>query len=446
VTCSVGNLAVGASATFTINVTTPATAGTITNTATVAGNESDPNTANNTASATTSVTAPTQADLSITKTGPVTATTSSPITYTVVAKNNGPVPATGVGVTDTLPAGVTFVSASSTQGTCTNASGTVTCPVGNLAVGATVTITINVTAPVSPGSITNTAVVAGNEFDPNTANNRASAATQIQGTGTADMSITKMGPGTAQVTSTMTYTLVATDNGPSPATGVVVTDPLPAGVTFLSASSTEGTCTNASGTVTCTVGSLAAGASATITIKVMAPTKPGAITNTATVKADQPDPNTANNTASVTTTIGRSVRMSDVSVAKYGFDDDGDINSPTVGDPFYYALVVHNFGPNDATNVVVTDTLPAGVTFNWVFTTQGTCTNASGTVTCNIPTLVSQGSKSTAYVAISVTPNSTGTISNTATVKADQADPNPANNSSTLVSTVGSQSQDTDDF
>jgi uncharacterized repeat protein (TIGR01451 family) len=138
--------------------------------------------------------------------------------------------------------------------------------------------------------------------------------------------------------------------------------------------------------------------------------------------------------------------MSDVSIAKYGFDDDGDINSPTVGDPFYYALVVHNFGPNDATNVVVTDTLPAGVTFNWVFTTQGTCTNASGTVTCNIPTLVSQGSKSTAYVAISVTPNSTGTISNTATVKADQADPNPANNSSTLVSTVGSQSQDTDDF
>jgi hypothetical protein len=60
--------------------------------------------------------------------------------------------------------------------------------------------------------------------------------------------------------------------------------------------------------------------------------------------------------------------------------------------------------------------------------------------------LVSQGSKSTAFVAISVTPNTTGTISNTATVKADQADPNPANNSSTLVSTVGSQSQDTDDF
>jgi uncharacterized repeat protein (TIGR01451 family) len=163
------------------------------------------------------------------------------------------------------------------------------------------------------------------------------------------------------------------------------------------------------------------------------------------VRANQPDPNTANNTASVTTTIARSVQMSDVSIAKYGFDDEGDVNTPTVGDPFYYVLVVHNAGPSDATNVVVTDTLPAGATFNWVHTTQGTCTFASGTVTCTIPTLVSQGFKSTAYVLVSVTPTRTGTISNTATVRADQADPNPANNSSTLVSTVGSQQQDTDD-
>jgi len=62
-------------------------------------------------------------------------TAGSPITYTVTASNNGPSAATGVVVTDTLPAGVTFVSASSTQGTCTNAPGTVTCPVGGLANG-----------------------------------------------------------------------------------------------------------------------------------------------------------------------------------------------------------------------------------------------------------------------------------------------------------------------
>ncbi|MEA2922794.1 MAG: hypothetical protein QOF07_2759, partial [Bradyrhizobium sp.] len=93
------------------------------------------------------ITAPPSADLSITKTAPTTATVSSPLAYTIVAKNNGPAAATGVTVTDTLPAGVTFVSATSSQGTCTNASGTVTCTVGNLASGASATITINVTTP-----------------------------------------------------------------------------------------------------------------------------------------------------------------------------------------------------------------------------------------------------------------------------------------------------------
>src|SRR6202030_3436367 len=149
VTCTVATLASGASATFSINATAPATAGPITNTATVKGNEPDPNTANNTASATTTIVA--SADLSITKTAPVTATTSSPITYSVTATNNGPSPATGVVVTATLPAGVTFVSATSSQGTCTNASGTVTCSVGNLASGASATLTINGTAPATPG-------------------------------------------------------------------------------------------------------------------------------------------------------------------------------------------------------------------------------------------------------------------------------------------------------
>src|SRR5207237_7382796 len=104
-----------------------------------------------TASATTSVTAST--DLAITKTAPATATTGTNFSYTLTAKNNGPSAATGIVVTDTLPAGVTFVSASSG---CTNASGTVTCNVGSLASGASATFTITVN-PTSVGTITNTA-------------------------------------------------------------------------------------------------------------------------------------------------------------------------------------------------------------------------------------------------------------------------------------------------
>jgi hypothetical protein len=62
-------------------------------------------------------------------------------------------------------------------------------------------------------------------------------------------------------------------------------------------------CTNASGTVTCTIGNLTSGSTATETITVTAPTSPGTITNTATVKGNEADPNTRNNTASVTTKV-----------------------------------------------------------------------------------------------------------------------------------------------
>src|SRR5207302_658585 len=118
-------------------------------------------------------------DLAITKTGPATATTGGPIAYALGATNNGPDAATGATVTDTLPAGVGFVSATSSQGTCTNASGTVTCGVGSLASGATASITINATAPATAGTIVNTATIGGNEPDPTPTNNTASASTQV---------------------------------------------------------------------------------------------------------------------------------------------------------------------------------------------------------------------------------------------------------------------------
>src|SRR6202007_416310 len=129
----------------------------------------------------------------------------------------------------------------------------------------------------------NSATVKGNEPDPNTANNTASASTQV--TASADLAITKTAPASAAVGTNFNYTLTVKNNGPSASTGSTVTDTLPGGVTFVSASSG---CTNASGTVTCNVGSLASGASATITITVT-PTTVGTVTNTATVTGNEPD-------------------------------------------------------------------------------------------------------------------------------------------------------------
>ena len=121
---------------------------------------------------------PVSADLSITKTdSPDPVVVGGTLGYTLTVSNAGPSNATSVIATDTLPASVTFVSASAG---CVNAAGTVTCTIGGLNAAQSVTRTITVTAPSTSGTISNTASVTGSESDPNPANNSASATTQVQ--------------------------------------------------------------------------------------------------------------------------------------------------------------------------------------------------------------------------------------------------------------------------
>ena len=103
----------------------------------------------------------TSADLTLGKTdSPDPATVGQPLTYTIAIGNGGPAAPDDVTVVDTLPSSVTFGSASSSRGTCTESSGTVTCDLGTLESGANVTITIQVT-PNQAGPIDNTARVSG---------------------------------------------------------------------------------------------------------------------------------------------------------------------------------------------------------------------------------------------------------------------------------------------
>jgi uncharacterized repeat protein (TIGR01451 family) len=114
-----------------------------------------------------------------------------------------------------------------------------------------------------------------------------------------DLAIAKSGPATTTEGNNITYTLVASNNGPTTATGVTVSDPVPANSTFVSASPG---CALAAGVVTCSAGTLASGASQTFSMTVTAGSG-NSIVNTATISGDQPDPNGGNNSSTVTTSV-----------------------------------------------------------------------------------------------------------------------------------------------
>jgi uncharacterized repeat protein (TIGR01451 family) len=227
-------------------------------------------------------------------------------TFTIDVENTGDADATSVLVTDTVDPGLSVTGASGTGWDCTATSGNaVSCTLASLATGATaqVTVTYSVPAGTAPGTIDNDASASSTEGASDMGSDSVDVVTAGGGVTTADLSVTKTASSPATVGSPLTYTIKVQNAGPSGATGVTMIDTLPSSVTFISASSTSATCSQASGRVTCTIGSLAANASVTITVMVT-PNAVGAITNTASVTGTTTDPTSNNNTATVTTTVG----------------------------------------------------------------------------------------------------------------------------------------------
>lgn len=117
------------------------------------------------------------ADVSIAKSGPSTVGPFAPVVYVITVSNAGPQTASNVVVTDTIPAGSTFISAVPSQGTCSGTA-TVTCTLGAIAPGGNATITLTVQAPAAPATLVNSATVVNTpETDPNQANNTSTPAT-----------------------------------------------------------------------------------------------------------------------------------------------------------------------------------------------------------------------------------------------------------------------------
>src|SRR5436309_10494650 len=168
------------------------------------------------------------ADLAVAKTGPATVVAVNPITYTITVTNNGPSDASAVVVQDTLPAGVTFVSASN-GGTAT--AGVVTWPAfATLANGANLSRTVTVTAPAT-GTLLNVARADASTADPDSTNNNGTAPANRVTTVVderADLSVSKTGPAAVNAAQNLTYTITVTSTAPTDASTVVVPDTLPA--------------------------------------------------------------------------------------------------------------------------------------------------------------------------------------------------------------------------
>lgn len=452
VDCTLGRLAAGERVTIRVPVTADAPQD-INDRATVSSDTHDPNFGNNEAVDSVSVSA--AADLSITKSDspdPVVAGTN--LTYELSVSNSGPSSATGVVVKDQLPAGVSIVSVTASNGGTCNAgvpgdsTRPTTCNFNTMLSGDSRTMTIVVSVlPQTTGVLHNDARVSSETADGNNANNKATTTTTV--TSEADMSVTKTdSPDPVSAGAELTYTLKVSNAGPSTATDVQLTDNLPPEVTFSSATISGGTGTCASlggGTISCKLSDLDPGASVTVVIKVMvgASVPDGTtITDFANASSAADDPNPANNTVSEDTLV--------VARADLWIDKTGNFLASNPSGTVEYRLTVHNDagcssddpqicgngGPSDAQNVVVVDKMPLDAKKFVVQYVSEDCVYdlPTHTVTCTTAVLPT-GSKVLHVIQGDIKGKAT-VVRNTASVSSSTTDPTIGNNSDTFLITV----------
>jgi uncharacterized repeat protein (TIGR01451 family) len=380
---------------------------------------------------------------------PVTAGTN--LTYTIQVSNNGPSAAANVSLSDTLPAGTTFVSLSSPGGwsastPAVGASGSVILTKATVAPAETGTFTlvVNVAASVVNGTVISDTVTAStttSELTP--ANNSATATTTVSTSADLAMVMTDT-PDPANAGTNITYTLTLTNNGPSDAVNPSISDVLPAGTTYVSSIpqsgwSTTAPAVGANGTVIFSAGVLSAGGSAQFTIVVKADASIAAgtvVSNTSTASASTSDPNAGNNSANTTTTISRSADLAIVMT-----DSPDPVNATQ---NVTYTIDVVQSGPSDASSVSVSDTLPPNTTFvsatapaGWSATTPAV--GGTGTITFTKAAMSTGDSAQFTIVAnVDLLAPNDSTLTNTAVVSAVETDPSIGNNTATTTTLVKS--------
>jgi len=359
------------------------------------------------------------------------------LTYELQVSNNSlTTQADGVQLSVPIPAGASFVSVSDAQ--CSYASQTVTCSFGTLPdagsdpSGAIRTVDIVMTVTAAGGSTLSSTAVATSTSPGETASSVTQITTVSNG---ADLALTASGsPSTVVAGGLVTYTLIANNLGPDSSSALNIVNTLPPNVTYVSSSGSGWSCSASGSTVNCNnPATLANGSTSTLTIvgRVQSSSS-GNITDSATLSAGVPDGSPNNNTATATVSVSAGA---DLRITK-----TASPNPMIASNAATFTLQPRNVGPDPASNVSVSDTLPSGFTSIAASGTNWSCSVASLTVTCSRSSLPVGA---TDDITISVTAPDNAVVppggmaaTNTASISASSADPDSTNNSGLVNFTI----------
>ncbi len=425
VDCTITDLAAGQSAVVTVvyDVDESLEPTTIANTATAQSDEAGPTTD------TTSVTVIEDADLSMVKTfgsDPVSAGAVNR-SFALAVTNTGTSDAENIVIIDTVDPTLIVDSVTSDLADCSASAGqSVDCAVAGLTSGQTVTVTVtyHVDTSTESATVSNTASATSDE-------DTATATTTVDVVEDVVLDLIKSFDSAAAVAGSTghSFSLEVTNTGISDADNIVITDTVDSRLTVTAVSSPSWDCSASSGqSVTCSAATLAAGATATVTVvyEVDSTTEPATVANTASAASDE-DTTTATDAVDITEDVVLSAAKS-----------FSPATVPTGSSGNTFTITVTNAGSSDADNVSVTDTVDATLQVTAVSADLGDCSASSGQIVdCTIPSL-DGGQSATVTVTYSIDSGATGTVTNTATVTSDEAS-TTATSSVDVVADVGFQ-------
>jgi uncharacterized repeat protein (TIGR01451 family) len=379
----------------------------VSNTGTVSAAEPDPNPANNQSTVVASFRG--RADLGVQLTGPTSVAAGGTLNVDLVANNSGPDVGANVTAVANIATGFNIGVVSGGIGWSCLASGqSVTCQRGSMPSGSSVAASLTLTAPnTAGGPFQQQASISADSFDPSSANNAASLAVSVTEANVTLLLSKSDSADPVAVNTEFEYLLIVTNGGAVAQSGISISDPLPSGVSFEGFVGTGWVCSPGSGAgnvIGCQrPGILSPGASSSVRLRVRA-ANPGSITNIASVSSQQ-NPTGAN--ASQATTV---ISSATLTLAKRARN-----NSVAAGAVATFDLSVANAGQTDASDVVLVDNLPNGLTAVSASGDGWTCAIAGSRIECLRPTLLRAA---TSVVVVEARAAAPGTLVNSAEVRA----------------------------